>query len=406
MEEHFEKVALRKERPVVKALSWLVTAVCLLWLGWMGRALVPQAPAGAAGMPPAMAAMMGAAGAPPLVATAEVREEAVNPPFTYIGRVEPIQDVSVRAQIDGYVQSVHFTEGALIKAGEPLFTIDPERYEARVAVRKAEIGQTEAALDRAVRYLKRLESSDKRAITQKDLDTARSDVAQGEAAVKQAQANLRLAEIDLKHTRIIAPITGRIGRTVAHVGDYVAPSLGNLVRIVQVDPIRVAFSVTDKEYLAMREKLSGDALPEALRFRLRLPTGTVLGLNGARDFEDNTMSLDTATLSVRARFSNQQGLLIPDGYVTVLLDLVNPPRGLSVPQQALVTDQAGDLVYVVGADGTAQARRVKTGALTDGWVAIVSGVTLGERVVVDGVQKVIPGKPVRVAAGDAEAPRK
>jgi membrane fusion protein (multidrug efflux system) len=406
MDEQVEKAGMRKERPVVKVLGWLVTAACLLWLGWMARALVPQAPKDAPGAPSAMAAMMGGAGAPPQVSVTEIREEAINPTFTYIGRVEPIQDVSVRAQIDGYVQSVHFTEGSLIKAGELLFTIDPERYEARVAVRKAEIGQAEAALDRAVRYLKRLETSDERAITQKDLDTARSDVAQGEAAVKQAQANLRLAEIDLKHTRIIAPITGKIGRTVAHVGDYVAPALGDLVRIVQVDPIRVAFSVTDKEYLAMREKLANDASQEALRFRLQLPTGTVLDLTGAQDFKDNAMSPDTATLSIRVRFDNQQDLLVPDGYVTVLVDLANPPRGLSVPQQALVTDQAGDLVYVIDADGTAQARRVKTGALTDGWVAVVSGVEKGERVVVNGVQKVVPGKPVQVASGDAEAPQK
>jgi membrane fusion protein (multidrug efflux system) len=405
MEEQIEKAVTRKERPVVKALGWLVTAACLLWLGWMARALVPQAPAGAAGMP-SVAAMMGGAGAPPQVSVTEIREEAINPTFTYIGRVEPIQDVSVRAQIDGYVQSVHFTEGSLIKAGELLFTIDPERYEARVAVRKAEIGQAEAELDRAVRYLKRLETSDERAITQKDLDTARSDVAQGEAAVKQAQANLRLAEIDLKHTRIIAPITGKIGRTVAHVGDYVAPALGDLVRIVQVDPIRVAFSVTDKEYLGMREKLVNDASQEALRFRLQLPTGTVMDLTGAQDFKDNAMSPDTATLSMRVRFDNQHDLLIPDGYVTVLVDLANPPRGPSVPQQALVTDQAGDLVYVVGADGMAQARRVKTGALTDGWVAVVSGVEKGERVVVNGVQKVVPGQLVQVVSGDAEAPRK
>ncbi|MDD3544747.1 MAG: efflux RND transporter periplasmic adaptor subunit [Kiritimatiellae bacterium] len=406
MEEQVEKVDVCKEHPAVKTLGWLVTGACLLWVGWMARTLTPQAPAGAAGMPAAMAAMMGGAGAPPLVVTAEVRDEAINPPFSYIGRVEPIQDVAIRAQIDGYVHAVHFAEGALIKAGEPLFTIDPERYEAMVLVRKAEIGQAEAALDRAVRYLKRLESSDKRAITQKDLDTARSDVAQGEAAVKQAQANLRLAEIDLKHTRIIAPITGRIGRTVAHVGDYVAPSMGNLVRIVQVDPIRVAFSATDKDYLAMREKLAGDARPEVLRYRLRLPTGTVLAMTGTRDFDDNIMSLDTATLSVWVRFSNQQELLIPDGYVTVLVDLANPPQGPSVPQQALVTDQAGDLVYVVDADGKAQERRVKTGALTDGWVAIVSGVKAGESVVVEGLQKVIPGQPVQVASGNAEATHK
>ncbi|MDX9866496.1 MAG: efflux RND transporter periplasmic adaptor subunit [Kiritimatiellia bacterium] len=403
MSEELEKAkAEKREHPAVKVLGWGVTAVCLVWLGWMARALAPQKPAGG---PPPMAAMMGGAGGPPPVEVRTVGEAALNPPEAYIGRVEPIQDVELRAQIDGYVKQVHFREGALVRAGDLLFTIDPEQYEARVAVRKAEIGQAEAALDRAERYLRRLEQSDARAITQTDLDTARSDVAQGRAAVKQAVANLALAEIDLKHTRMTAPIGGRIGRTVANVGDYVAPSLGPLVRIVQTDPIRVAFSVTDKDYLRAIERHGTERVRDALRIRYRLPTGTVSDTVGARDFEDNTMSADTATLSVRARFPNARGLLVPDGYVTVLVDLADAPKLPVVPQEALLTDREGSFVYVVDDAEVAQRRPVSTGAMADGRVAVRSGVKPGERVVVQGVQKVIPGQPVKVAAAK-EAPRK
>jgi RND family efflux transporter MFP subunit len=396
-----QKKAAKREHPVAKVMGWLLTAACLLWLGWMARTLAPQK---ATEEPLAPAAMMGGAGGPPPVEVQAVEEVEVNLPNTYIGRVEPIQDVELRAQVGGYIKNVHFKEGSDVKAGDLLFTIDPEQYEARVAVRKAEIGQAEALLDRAERYLNRLERSDARAITQADLDTARSDVAQGRAAVKQAVANLALAEFDLKHTRIFAPIDGRIGRTVANVGDYVMPSLGALVRIVQMDPIRVAFSVTDKDYLKALEKIGAERMEDTLRIRYRLPTGTVSDVIGTRDFEDNTMSADTATMSVRARFSNPNGLLVPDGYVTVLVDFAQPPKAPVVPQEALLTDGEGRFVYVVDEAGIVQRRSVTTGAMADGRVALRSGVKAGERVVVRGVQKVAPGKPVTlVSAKEADA---
>ena len=396
-----QKKAAKREHPIAKVMGWLLTAACLLWLGWMARTLAPQK---ATEEPLAPVAMMGGAGGPPPVEVQAVEEVEVNLPNTYIGRVEPIQDVELRAQVGGYIKNVHFKEGSDVKAGDLLFTIDPEQYEARVAVRKAEIGQAEALLDRAERYLNRLERSDARAITQADLDTARSDVAQGRAAVKQAVANLALAEFDLKHTRIFAPIDGRIGRTVANVGDYVMPSLGALVRIVQMDPIRVAFSVTDKDYLKALEKIGAERMEDALRIRYRLPTGTVSDVIGTRDFEDNTMSADTATMSVRARFSNPNGLLVPDGYVTVLVDFAQPPKAPVVPQEALLTDSEGRFVYVVDEAGIVQRRSVSTGAMADGRVALRSGVKAGERVVVRGVQKVAPGKPVTlVSAKEADA---
>ncbi len=402
MSEELEKAqADKREHPVAKLMGWLATAVCLVWLGWLGRGLAPQT--GAGGAP----AMLGPppGGATP-VQVQSVEMIALNPPYEYIGRVEPIQDVELRAQIEGAVQAVHFKEGAIVKEGDLLFTIDPEQYEARVAVRKAEIGQAEAALDRGERYLKRLEVSDVRAITQTDLDTARSDVAQGRASIQQAKANLAVAEIDLKHTRIIAPIGGRIGRTVANVGDYVSPALGTLVRIVQTDPIRVAFSVTDKDYLKMKENIADAAIQEALRIRLRLPTGTVPEMTGTRDFEDNAMSSETATLSVRARFCNAQGLLVPNGYVTVLVDLADAPKHPVVPQEALLKDLDGAFAYVVDQEGKAQIRRVETGLVENGRVAILSGVQAGEKMVVQGVQKVVPGQPVHVAPANQEVLKK
>ncbi len=385
----------RREHPVARVLGWLVGAACLFWLGFQVRGWM-MPPPGAGGPPPGMM-MGGPQGLVPQVEVVSAEEGALNPPAAFIGQVEPVQEVDLRAQIDGYVRTVHFKEGAQVEAGVLLFTIDPEQYEARVALRQAELAQAEASLQRAQAYLRRLEASDSRAISQTDLDTARSDVAQGLAAVQQAKASLRLAEIDLAHTRIAAPISGRIGRTVANVGDFVSPSLGTLVRIVQTDPIRVVFSVPDRDYLKVRENIADGAIQEALRVRLRLPTGTVLDLLGKRDFENNEMSASTATLPVRVLFDNAAGLLVPRGYVTVLIDQASPKRWPVVPQAAVVNDREGPFVYVAGGDGKAELRRVTTGAALEGRVELRSGVAAGERVVVNGVQKVAPGQPLQVA---------
>jgi len=389
----------QREHPLIRGAFWLTASVCLFGLGWLVRGWQPPH-----GMGPPPGAMLGPQpGGPAPVAVEVAREEALNPPAAFIGQVEPVRDVDLRAQVEGYIQEVHFREGALVRAGDLLFTIDPEQYAARVALRQAERAQAEAALDRAERYLKRLEASDARSISQVDLDTARSDVEQGRAAVQQAKANLALAEIDLKHTRIVAPIDGRVGRTVANVGDFVSPALGTLVRIVQIDPIRVVFSVTDREYLQVRENIEDAAVQDALRVRLKLPTGTILDLVGTRDFEDNEMSAETATLPVRVRFNNAQGLLVPNGYVTVLIDKAQPARWPTVSQAALVQGPEGTRVYVVAPDGTAQVRAVQIGAEADGRVELRSGVQAGERVVVQGVQKVVPGQPVHVLSdGDGK----
>ncbi|MDR2849010.1 MAG: efflux RND transporter periplasmic adaptor subunit, partial [Verrucomicrobiota bacterium] len=369
-------------------------------LGWLAREAAPERQAG-----PAAAGAPGPVGrAAPKVSVHAVEERPLNPPFEYIARVEPIQDVELRAQIDGYVHAVHFKEGAIVKAGDLLFTIDPEQYDARVAVRKAEIGVAEANLDRADRLLSRLEASDKRAVIPADLDKARSDVAAAKATISQAKANLTLAEIDLKHTKIIAPIGGRVGRTTANVGDYVAPSIGTLVRIVQVNPIRVAFSVTDKDYVRVREGIENENIEDTLRFRVKLPTGTVPDILGRRDFEDNTMSADTATISSRIRFDNERDLLVPDAYVTMLVDFKNPKPVPVVPQEAVISDKDGTFVYVIDGQNTAHLRRVDLGALESGLVGVLKGVTLGEKVVTLGVQKLTPGLVVEPSEDTGAAP--
>jgi len=401
-EEH-DKSA-RPEHGFAKAAGWVVAAACFLGIGWLagsmytGKKIMAAMAARQAGGNP-MAAMMNAPG---LVKAEPVSYAVVNPPWTYIGRVEPIRDVALRAEVAGMVRGVHFQEGAVVKAGDLLFTIDAEPYEARVAARNAEVAQAESALNRAELLLARLEAADSRAVSQLDIDNARGEAAQWRAGVLQAKAGLSLAEIDLRNTKITAPIDGRTGRAAATTGDYVAPAMGTLVRIVQTDPIRVAFSVTDKDYVEARENIADERLQDTLRARVQLPTGTIPEMTGERDFEDNVMSAGTASVGVRVRFSNEHGLLVPGGYVTVLVDLAKPEPVLAVPKKALKWDTEGAFVMLVGEESKAEQRRVVTGAEADGLVAIREGLNEGDRVVVEGLLNARPGRVLKIAGEEDE----
>ncbi|MFA7172050.1 MAG: efflux RND transporter periplasmic adaptor subunit [Kiritimatiellia bacterium] len=389
-EEKTEHKGLKNEHPIAKFFGVLFTAACAFVIGWIVKGMIPERPMG---MPPGM---MPPAAVDPLVKVESAEFGILNPPLKFIGHVEPVRDVDLTARISGYVTKVNFVEGSIVKEGELLFEIDPEPYEATVAVRKAEIAQAQAEMERAQSYLNRLNASDARGISQADLDTALSDVAGSKAKIEQTKAVLLLAEIDLKHCRIIAPIDGKIGRTLAHIGDYVAPAAGTLARIVQVDPIRVVFSVTDREYVGIREKIAEDQLDQELRLRIQLPTGTIPEIVGERDFEDNEMSATTATLPVRVKFDNKDGLLIPNSYVTVLVDAQAPAQYPVVSQSALAADKEGDFVYVVGTDEKAHKRRVQIGDVENGRVELHQGVSVGERVVIQGLQGLTDGATVRV----------
>ena len=187
------------------------------------------------------------------VAVDEVASEKFNPPEEFVGHVEPVQEVDILPQIEGYIKEVKFAEGDEVKAGALLFVIDDERYAAEQGVAKAEVAsakskvvQAEAAVERAERLLRRLKAADARGITQTELDAAetglesdRAALGSAKSAVSQAEAKLASTAFNMKHTRIYAPISGRIGKTLMHAGDFVSPSKGALARIVQMDPVRV-----------------------------------------------------------------------------------------------------------------------------------------------------------------------
>ena len=340
---------------------------------------------------------MGKMQMPQMATTVSVRPveaRTYNLPERFVAHAEPVQEVDLLPQVDGYIEEIRFKEGDLIKAGDILYVLDGERYQAIVNQRKADLAAAEAEQRRADRYYDRMQKADARGITQLERDNAEAAADSAKAAVMQAKANLIVAEYDLKKTQVVAPISGQIGKTSAHVGDYVSPSKGALARIVQIDPMRISFPLTDRAYIGWRSaQLKGEA-PD-YRLRLMLPDGSEYRQLGAWAFDDNTMSKETATIIMRLVFPNPNRLLIPNSYVTLLVDYKKPPVLPCVPQQALVDLSTGSRgVWVLKDDMTVEQRVVETREMSDGWVPVDKGLAIGEKVVVSGISKLAPGMKV------------
>lgn len=331
------------------------------------------------------------------VSVEEVKELPYNLPERYVAHAEAVQEVELLPQVDGYVKEIKFKEGDVVKAGQLLYVIDDERYQAVANQRKADLAAAEAEARRAERYFERMEKADERGITQLERDNAEAAAEKAKAAVLQAKANLVVAEYDLKKTVVVAPIAGQIGKSAAHVGDYVAPSKGALARIVQIDPIRVSFPLTDRAYVAWRAaQKSGRAID--YRTRILLPDGSEYDREGTFDFDDNQMSLETATIMMRLSFPNPDRLLVPNSYVTLLADRKDPLKYPTVQQTAIVDLPTGGVgVFVLKDDGTVEAVPVETLPAHDGFVPVTKGLSAGTKVVVAGTRKLVSGMKVEFA---------
>ncbi|MDR0652123.1 MAG: efflux RND transporter periplasmic adaptor subunit, partial [Synergistaceae bacterium] len=311
----------------------------------------------------------------------------------YIGMVEPIQTVQIRPRVAGQIESVHFREGSVVSEGDLLFTIDRAQYEATVALRRADLSKARAGLSRASKYNDRLKAVDKRSISANDLDMAASDVQQNSASVEQARAALKLAEIDLGYTKITAPITGRIGRVNVTKGNFVSAASEPLATIVQTDPVRVSFAMPDREYMEQIKAFQSDA--PVYNTTLTLADGTQYESRGERDFEDNEMNASSGTITLHLRFENKNWTLIPGSLVKVMTKPVKSRVAPIVPQEAVMSDAAGDYVYVIGDGDVARRRDVTLGAEIGASREVLSGLAAGEKVIVSGLQNARPDSPVR-----------
>ena len=332
-----------------------------------------------------------------MVTVEAVTDQEVNPPSDYVGRVEAIQAVDLRARVEGFIEHVKFQEGGKVKAGDLLYVIEQAPYKAKVNEAEAKVADADASLTEARQYLRRLQSVRSGGVSATDLESAVSAELKAKALLQQARASLEQAELDLGYTSIKAPISGRIGRTTYTKGNLVGPASEALARIVQIDPIRVVYSVSENDLVSDRLAREGGCAHDSenrLVPRIQMPDGQMYPVAGRLDFVDNQVDAGTGTIAVRAVFDNPEGILLPGQYVNVLIKCSEGKRLPVVPQSAVQEDREGRYVFVVDAENRVQQRRITTGeAIGTNW-PVESGLMAGETIIVQGVQKVSPGRIV------------
>ncbi|KPH81413.1 hemolysin D [Bosea vaviloviae] len=340
------------------------------------------------------------AGGPPVVGFVAAELRSVNETTEINGRIQAVGRVDLIARVSAFLERQLIVEGAEVRKGDLLFQLEKAPFEAAVEVAQAGIAQAQAQLENASMALARAEELFKsNAGSKSALDNAQAAQRTAAAQLRAAQAQLHQAEINLGYTDIRAPIDGRIGRAAITVGNVVGPSSGVLATIVSQDPIYVTFPVSVRRAVDLRQQFARDGGFGAVRIQLRLPDGRLYGNLGKLDYWDINVARDTDSITLRGVIPNPTlpgggRELTNDQLVRVILEAVKPKQVLVVPRVAVLSDQQGDYVYVVDGQDTARQRRVKLGQSTAGAAAVVEGLSAGERVVVEGLQRVRPDSPV------------
>ena len=328
---------------------------------------------------------------------AEVKEVCDFQSSTYPGLVTPIAQVDVTPQVSGEILEVCFANGAEVKEGDVLYRLDSVKYEAAVKNAESKLAECKAKARYAElsygRHKKLLET---RAVSLDDVDNALSQRDSSRAALAAAQAELVAARDDLKHCTITAPISGKIGSTEKTRGNYVTSGSLTLVTIVQLAPIRVKFSVSNREVLDIANS-AGRRRREDVTVALTLANGTLYEGDGAVEYADNLADELTDTMTVYALFANEDKKLVPGGTVSVSIASKLGVKRPAIPPTAVLQDTQGPYVWAVGADGKAERRTIARGDQSGDWLFVEKGLRVGERIVADGAHKVRRGDIVKAA---------
>ena len=301
----------------------------------------------------------------------------------YIAKVEAINAVDIKPQVSGYIEEILFEDGSEVKEGQSLYNIEKRRYAANVASAKANLMQIENDYKRQQALYK-----------DKMLPKAELEVA--EANVAKARAALDLAEVDLDHADIEAPISGRIGKTLVSKGNFVASGGANLARIVQMQPVRISMSVTDKERLNAVKEMAKGPNESKLHLQAQLSDGTVIDIEPNKVYADNEVSAQTATIPLYIEYQNKDNLLIPGNFINIMVAETSAKEEITVPQVAVAQDGNGKYVMVIH-DGVAEQRYVDVGDAFNDRFIIKSGLNLNDKIAITGVQKLSNGQKVKAA---------
>jgi len=299
----------------------------------------------------------------------------------YIAKVEAINAVDIKPQVSGYIEEILFEDGSEVKEGQSLYNIEKRRYAANVASAKANLMQIENDYKRQKALYK-----------DKMLPKAELEVV--EANVAKAKAALDLAEVDLDHSDVKAPISGHIGKTLVSKGNFVASGGANLARIVQLQPVRISLSVTDKERLTAVKEMEKDPTEDKLHLQAQLADGEIIDIKADKIYSDNEVSSQTATIPLYIEYKNEEGLLIPGNFINILVSETSAQEKLTIPQVAVAQDGNGKYVMVIK-DGIAEQRYVEIGDSVKDRFVVNNGLNADDKIAITGVQKLSNGQKVK-----------
>lgn len=346
---------------------------------------------------------------PPEVAVVTIAPVVVPASFEYVGQTVGSREVEVRARVSGILQKRNFVEGERVTQGQSLFTLDAAPFQSALAAADAERAGAAARLTQAQHNAARLKPLyAAKAASQKEYDDAVSAEAIAQAELKAANAKLDDAKLKLGYTRVVAPISGIAGRALRSEGNYVTGPDVLLTSVSQIDPMYVLFGISDEERLKLKREVDSGrlTLPKDGRFAvtIKLADGRLYEKTGKLNFSDVRISAETGTSETRAELPNPTNTLHPGQFVRVMLGGAQRPNAILVPQRAVLQGPQGRFVYIVNAQSQAEPRPITVGDWAgESWV-VETGLQAGDKVIVDGVMKIGPGAPVRIADPNASAP--